>query len=242
MGKSLISDAQMLAIHETMLHLRALEQEVHDPFANAASRAAGRIPPRPISLLAATLLQLYPTDTVFTDGEDALAAEVLALAQAATFAPGHQASLFEAGNNTAALAAGHSLAQSRMTRPADDAPITVALLRDTPADLDDLFHLAGTSILPLLLIVQSGDVTRSTSLESRTNVEVVRIDADDAVACCRVMQESLLRTRNRWGAVILQAVTLPGAVDPIAAFETHLRRRNLAFEQHTSPQPDALTR
>ena len=220
MGKPLIGDTQMLAIHSTMLRLRELAPPVPQP---GRARITAN---RPIALLAATLLQLRPCDILFLDEADSVAAEVLSLAQESTFAPQH-VSVVNAGASAATVAAGHALAQSRSTRPADDAPVTVALLRDDTV-LDDVIALAGEHLLPLLLIVQSGSVARSTPLESIPNVEVVRIDADDAVACCRVMQESLLRTRNRWGSVVLQAVSLPGATDPVLAFEAHLRRRNLS--------------
>lgn len=233
MSKPLISDAQMLAIYETMVHLRALQPGV-PAGSNPAAHAMGQVRPRPIALLAATLLQLRPTDIVLSDGEDRLAVEVLALAQAATFSPEVQTTFYDAGASAAAIAGGYALAQQRTTRASDDAPVTVALLRGTRDDLTDVLHLAGASVLPLLLIVQCGDVRRATQIEAQANVEVIRIDADDAVACCRVMQESLLRARNRWGAVVLQAVTLPNTIDPIAALETHLRRRKLAFQDEAN--------
>lgn len=241
MGRPLIGDAQMLAIYETMVRLRALQPGA-PTVSNPAAHAMGVIRPRPIALLAATLLQLRPIDIVLADGEDSLAAEVLALAQAATFSPESQTPCLDAGVAAAAIAAGYALAQQRMTRAGDDAPVTVALLRDSGEDLTDVLHLAGASVLPLVVIVQCGRVSETPLLESLENVEVVRIDADDAVACCRVMQESLLRARNRWGAVVLQAVTLPNAVDPITALESHLRRRKLAFQDEATGVLAAATR
>ncbi len=230
MGKPLISDVQMLAIYETMLRLRSLEQEAHASASHTPAHAAGSRIYAPIALLAATLLQLRPTDLLVIDTEDLLAKEVLIMAQETTFSPDSQATCVAVGTVAAAVASGHALALVRSARPGDDAPVTVALLRGTPNGLAETMQFAGASVLPLLLILQGGEAARARLIESIPNVEVIQIDANDAVACCRVMQESLLRTRNRWGCVLLQAVTLPGAADPVASFETHLRRRNLLRE------------
>ncbi len=231
MGKPLISDAQMLAIHATMLRLQTLQRDSQPVRTRSTeAHATGRRPQRLVALLAGTLLQLRPSDTVLSDRADPLAEEVLLLAQEATFQPDHRAALLVAGSNTPAVAAGHVLAQQRSTRPGDDAAITVALLNGPSASLTAALELCSEALLPLLVIVQSGSAAGSPPIASLPFVEVVRVDAEDAVACCRVMQESLLRTRNRWGSVVLQAITLPGALDPVVAFEAHLRGRNLLSE------------
>ncbi len=228
MGKPLIGDAQMLAIYETMVRLRALE-----PAGHGRSRHHARSAATPVALLAATLLQLRPVDLLITEGETAQADEVLRAAQEATFSPEVRAAMVAVEQCAAAIAVGHALAQLRGTRPGDDAPVTVALLRPmrtVTGEFAIALRLAGEHVLPLLFVVQDGLAVQAPRFESIENVEVVRIDANDAVACCRVMQESLLRTRNRWGAVVLHAVELPGSADPVVAFEAHLRRRGLAFD------------
>ncbi len=188
-----------------------------------------------VALLAATLLQLRPGDTLVTNDDAHLAAEVLRMAQEATFSPEHTATHLAVSVDAEALfAAGYAHAQMRATRPADDAPVTVALIgphlgpRMSPAFVETM-RLASTNVLPLVLILQDGPAADARTLDSVENVEVVRVDAEDAVACCRVMQESLLRARNRWGCVVLHAVHVPGAADAVVAFEAHLRRRGLQF-------------
>ncbi len=80
-------------------------------------------------------------------------------------------------------------------------------------------------VLPLVVIVQDGPAAVARTLEQRRKCRSGTRRCGDAVACCRVMQESLLRARNRWGCVVLHAVHVPGATDAVVAFEAHLRRR-----------------
>ena len=234
MGKPLIGDGQMLAMYETMVRLRTMHAEMaaSAPIRTSA-RAAMQTPQPDVALLAATLLQLRPGDVLVTGGEVPLAAEVLSLAQEATFCAEHKATQIGVLAGAEALfAAGHAYAQMRTARPGDDAPVTVALLNAEPrmtTAFDEAMRVASESVLPLVLIVQDGLAAEAHAIESIANVEVVRLDAEDAVACCRVMQESLLRARNRWGCTVLHAVHLPGGADPVVAFEAHLRRRGIQF-------------
>ncbi len=231
MGKPLIGDGQMLAMHATMVRLRELHTAGSIPTSSAGAAGPTRQPD--VALLAATLLQLRPGDILVTNAEAQLAGEVLSMAQEATFSPEHTATQLVVSSGAEALfAAGHAYAQMRATRAADDAPVTVALLaaepRMSPAFAETM-RLASEQVLPLVLLLQDGLAADAHTIHSMENVEVVRVDAADAVACCRVMQESLLRARNRWGCVVLHAVHLPGAVDAVVAFEAHLRRRGLQF-------------
>ena len=229
MGKPLISDGQMLAIHTAMVRLR----ELHAAQVKQAAGAAQPTRQADVALLAATLLQLRPCDTLITAEQAHLATEVLSMAQEATFSPEHRATQLSVFSGAEALfAAGHANAQLRTTRAADDAPVTVALVAAEPrvsAAFAEAMRLASRDVLPLVFIVQDGPAASACTLNSSENVEVVRMDAPDAVACCRVMQESLLRARNRWGCVVLHAVHVPGAPDAVVAFEAHLRRRGLQF-------------
>ena len=202
MGKPLIGDGQMLAMHATMVRLRDLQSAQAKPKASAAAAKPTR--QADVALLAATLLQLRPGDTLVANDEAALAWEVLSIAQEATFSPEHTATQIAVSTGAEALfAAGHAYAQMRSTRAADDSPVTVALLAAEPrmsAAFAEAMRLASDNVLSLILILQDGPAAHAHLINSIPNVEVVRVDAADAVACCRVMQESLLRARNRWGS------------------------------------------
>ena len=207
-----------------MLRLRELQQDA------AKHRGKDRrfYERQPIALLAATLLQLHPEDVLITDGPHPLADASLAIAHEQSFHPAHQPMIIytAAGTGAAMLAAGYALAQSRGTQPGDRAPITAALLQQN-APIDEAMRLAGESHLPLLLLLRDEPGTARRTIHTPANVELINLDADDAIACCRVMQESLLRTRNRWGSVILRGLTLPGTTDPIDTLTQHLQRRGL---------------
>jgi len=246
LGKPLISDAQMLSIYKAMLHLHR-----HQAQPNSSLPKQQRLQlqqqwqRQPIALLAATLLQLRTEDVLVTQGDQPWAAEVVALAYAGTFSPEVQPTVLSIPNpeSVAPLAAGYALAQSRYSHPGDHAPVTVALLSPN-ASLDDAMRIAGQSLLPLILIILEDAGIPATghtpkprlTIEAPANVELILIDALDAVACCRVMQESLLRARNRWGAVVLQAVSLPGTPGALTQIEAHLQRRNIALP---TPAPRA---
>ncbi|WP_419806423.1 hypothetical protein [Terriglobus sp.] len=218
MGKPLISDAQMVAMHAVMLQLRQAA-----PRRSAAAAQSAW----PIAFLAAALLQLRSEDLLVTAGELPLAEAALSRARQASFHPDLLPfTLACTPDSAAAAAAGHAFAQSHATRPGDHAPLTLALL-PVHAPLADALQLAGQHLLPLLAVVRDEPGKPRPPLLAPKNVEVVAVDAEDAVAVCRVVQESMLRARNRWGAVVLRAVTLPGSTDPIAAFGAHLERRGL---------------
>ncbi len=111
MGKPLISDGQMLAMHAAMVRLRELHA-AHAVTQAAGAGASGLAPGRPdVALLAATLLQLRPCDTLVTDDDAHLAAEVLAMAQDATFSPEHTATHLGFRRCEALFAAGYAHAQ-----------------------------------------------------------------------------------------------------------------------------------
>ncbi len=207
-----------------MLRLRELQQDA------AKHRGKDRrlYERQPVALLAATLLQLRTEDVLIADGPQPLAEATLAIAHEQTFHPAHQPTVIRtaAGTGAAMLAAGYALAQSRSTQPGDRAPTTVALLQQN-APIDEAMRLAGESHLPLLLILRDEPGTARRTITTPANIELINIDADDAIAVCRVMQESLLRTRNRWGAVVLRGLTIPGTPDPLTTLAGHLQRRGL---------------
>lgn len=211
----------MRAIYQTMLHLRDRQAQV--PRSQQA-----RTRQQPLSLLAATLLQLRTEDVLVTQDEYPLATEVLALAHGNAFNPDVLPTALIVTENTAvaALAAGYALAQSRYSHPGDHAPVTVALLRPD-APIDEAMRIAGEFLLPLILITREDPSFPRKKVQAPANVEAILIDGEDAVACCRVMQESLLRARNRWGSVVLRAVSLPGTPDALVSMRERLHRRNI---------------
>lgn len=223
LGKPLISDAQMLAMHATMSQLRRATPK----------RSAAALTAWPIATMAAALLQLRSDDLLVTEGNLPHVEGVLREAQQSSFHPDLLPfTLTCAAENAAAIAAGHAFAQSHTSRPGDHAPLTLGLL-SARTTLDSVLHVAGEHLLPLLLIVRDEPGKPRQPITTPPNVEVVPVDAEDAVAVCRVMQESALRARNRWGAVVLRAITLPNSVDPIAAMEAHLLRRGLLNQNGT---------
>ncbi len=225
MGKPLIRDAQMLAMHAAMMQLRQAAPR------RSAAAAQGAWP---IALLTATLLQLRSEDLLVTAGELPIAATALRNAQQSSFHPDLLPFSVTCPPETAtAVAAGYALAQSHSTRPGDHAPLTVVLVGARTPQLDAL-QLAGKHLLPLLVVMRDEPGKPRPPLSAPDNVEVVPVDAEDAVAVCRVVQESMLRARNRWGAVVLRAITLPGSTDPITAFEAHLKLRGLMPAQTAS--------
>ncbi len=219
MGKPLISDAQMLAMHAAMVQLRqaALRRSA------AAAQGAW-----PIALLAATLLQLRSEDFLVTAGELPLAAIPLRGARQSGFQPDLLPfSVACSPEMATAVAVGYALAQSHSTRPGDHAPLALAMVGARTPQAEAL-QLAGQHLLPLLVVVRDEPGKPRPPLAVPVNVEVVPVDAEDAVAVCRVVQESMLRARNRWGAVVLRAITLPGSIDPLTALEAHLERRGIS--------------
>ncbi|MBE7181378.1 MAG: hypothetical protein INR71_09265 [Terriglobus roseus] len=205
-------------MHTTMRRLR-----------DAAPRRTAAAAPGawPIALLAATLLQLRTDDLLITAGPLPLADTALQSGGEASFHPNLLPfSLACSHESAAAVAAGHALAQSRASRPGDHAPLTVAMIGMRTPHVDAL-QLAGKHMLPLLLVMRDEPGRPRPNLTAPDNVEIVPVDAEDAIAVCRVVQESMLRARNRWGAVVLRAITLPGSNDPVAAIEAHLERRGV---------------
>ena len=216
MGKPLISDAQMLAMHAAMMQLRQAAPR------RSAAAAQGAWP---IALLAATLLQLRSDDLLVTAGELPLAVTALRSARHSSFQPDLLPfSLACSPDSATAVAAGYALAQSHGARPGDHAPLTLAMVGARTPQVEAL-QLAGKHLLPLLVVMRDEPGKPRLPLSAPENVEVVPVDAEDAVAVCRVVQESMLRARNRWGAVVLRGITLPDSADPIAALEAHLNRR-----------------
>lgn len=223
MGKPLISDAEMRGMYSTMLRLRAAKREPAVLAGLSRAERAGVVA-QPESLLAALVFQLRSSDTLVTHGNDPLPKVALS----------HLALDREQVNSTgtaaecAALATGMAMRKRNSASHKGLLPITVALLADYPSLAADL-PLIARHHLALLIIVQSpADTRAATEARNRaTTVPVLPVDDSDAVAVCRVLQESLLRARQGLGGTVLHAVRMQPAPDAVAGMEERLRRRGL---------------
>ncbi len=225
MGKPLISDSSMRGMYETMQRLRALK---HDRalLRDLPRDAKAALLETPESLAAAMVSQMHTRDTVLTEGSDPLLEA--ALSQRFPSAP---PALHVCGGDAeavAAVAAGYALKQQTASKSTDAKPVVLAMLRTLPA-LTGAMNMVEKHGLSLLVIAQGdpeGRVETQKRLRS-TKVPLLPVDANDAIAICRVMQESMLRARHGWGGVVVHAARLHGAGDPLSAMEQHLRMRGL---------------
>ena len=225
MGKPPISDAAMRKMYDTMNSLRQARRDAamwkgvpRDVRATAMAE--------PESLLAGIFSQLHRRDTIVTAGELPLLKTAIA-----SYFPVSVASLRTVACNgtdeeCASVAAGMAL---RSIDPArDPKPVTVAILQSFPALVGTL-KLIESNDLPLLIIVK-GEAEARAVVEKRmksTKVPILPVDASDAVAVCRVMQETTLRARNGWGGAVIHAIAMPGEADAVAGMEERMRRRGL---------------
>ncbi len=221
MGKPLISDAAMRGMFETMQQLRATKREVRG--LSRVTRAA--LQTESEALPAAMLSQINRRDTLVTEGTQPL----FEAARRAWF-PDEAASptLIVCGGEAeecAAVAAGIALKQSRA---GTQKPVVVAVLRTFPA-LTGVLQLIEQHTLSLLVIVQGEAESRveSNRRAAATKVPILGVDDSDAVAVCRVMQESMLRARHGWGGAVIHATQLPGAPDGLEGMRQRMERRGL---------------
>jgi hypothetical protein len=225
MGKPLISDATMRGMYDTMLRLRAAKREIR-----GLSRAdKAELQMQPEALAAAVLSQMHRRDTLVTEG-------AMPLFEAARFSwfPDADAGVHAAlpliacegsAEESAALAAGIAMKPSVATH---NRPVVVAVLRSFPA-LAGVLKLMEVQGFSLLVIVQ-GEAESKVDMNRRiasTKVPIMPVDDSDAVAVCRVMQESMLRARNGWGGAVIHAVRMPGAPDGVEGMRERLERRGL---------------
>jgi hypothetical protein len=224
LGKPLISDAAMRSMFDTMKHLRALKSE--PGLLHGLSRAdRAEFVAQPEALHAALLLQLHRRDTLVTQGTDTMANAALTayFPDGATPSAVHTCS--GSGDECAAVAVGVAL---RQTRGSGNRPVVVALLRSYPA-LTGVLQMIQDHDLSLLIVTQSEPETKVETQRrlSGTKVQILTVDDSDAVAVCRVVQESILRARNGWGGAVIHAARIAGAPDAIEGMEQRLQRRGL---------------
>jgi hypothetical protein len=230
LGKPLISDAAMRSMYTTMQQLRMLKRDrTASEGLSRTERAAMQAQPE--ALHAALLSLMHRRDTLLTEGEDPLANAAIASYFPIAVSSLHTVVCPGTGEECAAVAAGMALKQSETARANGVQPVTVALLRDYPA-LDGVLSLIEQNDLPLLVVVRSEPLTRADANRrmQSTKVPILPVDDADAVAVCRVVQESMLRARNGWGGAVIHATRLPGAPDALASMEQRLRVRGLLPE------------
>jgi len=225
LGKPPISDAAMRKMYDTMKSLRQARRDAATwkgvpRDVKAASMA------EPESLLAGIFSQLHRRDTIVSAGELPLLKTAIASYFPVSVASLRNVACSGTDEECASVAAGMALRSMDPTR--DPKPVTVAILRSFPALLGTL-KLMESDDLPLLIVVK-GEAEARAVAEKRmksTQVPILPVDAGDAVAVCRVMQESLLRARNGWGGAVIHAIAMPGAADAIEGMEERMRMRGL---------------
>jgi hypothetical protein len=106
-----------------------------------------------------------------------------------------------------------------------------AILRGYPA-LTSILQLIQEHNLSLLIVTQSEPETKAETHHrlSGTKVQILSVDDSDAVAVCRVVQESILRARHGWGGAVIHAARIAGATDAVEGMEQRLRRRGLLLD------------
>jgi hypothetical protein len=221
MGKPLISDAAMRGMFATMQQLRVTKHEIRG--LSRADKAALQLESE--AMPAAVLSQLNRRDMLVTEGTQPL----FVTARQAWFneegAAPPLVTCSDSSEECAAVAAGIAIKQSRT---GTQKPVVVAVLRSFPA-LTGVLKLMEEHTLSLLVIVQ-GEAESRTDTNRRaaaTKVPILGVDDQDAVAVCRVMQESMLRARNGWGGAVIHATQLPGAPDGLEGMRQRMERRGL---------------
>lgn len=225
MGKPPISDAAMRAMFETMVRLRSVRREA--AVWKGVSRESKTFAlAEPESLLAGVLSQMHRRDTLVTSGTHPLLTTAVQQYFPVAVASLHTIACEASDDEVAAFAAGIALKAKDSAR--DPKPVTVVLLRSFPS-LHATVRLLQQHDLPLLVVAQ-GEAEGRDASEKRTKstqVPLLPVDAADAVAVCRVMQEAMLRARNGWGGTVIHAIHLPGSTDAVAGMRKRLEARGL---------------
>jgi hypothetical protein len=234
LGKPLISDAAMRSMYATMQQLRLTKRD--KTATEGLSRAdRAEMTAQPEALQAALLSQMHRRDTLLTEGIDPLAKAAIASYFPVEVSSLHTVVCPGSGEECAAVAAGMALKQAETARATGPRAVTVALLRAYPA-LDGVLSLIEQNDLPLIVVVRSEPLSRAEAQRRMlgTKVPILPVDDADAVAVCRVVQESMLRARNGWGGAVIHATRLLGAPDALAGMEHRLRVRGLLPQGESS--------
>ena len=221
MGKPLISDATMTGMFETMQRLHAVKRQTRT--GSRTMRAA--LQTEPESLAAAVLSQMHRRDSLVIEGAQPL----FEASRLSWFADEEAAPSLTtctgSAEECAAVAAGMAIKQPH---GGSRKPVVVAVLQSFPA-LTGVLRLMEQHELSLLVIAQGEAESRvdANRRMAATKVPIMPVDDADAVAVCRVMQESMLRARNGWGGAVIHAVRLPNAPDALEGMRQRMERRGL---------------
>ncbi len=217
----------MRGMYETMQRMRAAKRNPETvPGTSRADRAA--LQAQPESLLAALLSQVHRRDTLLTQGSNPLFTTALS----GFFADGAPRPTVHAcpgsDEECAAIAAGMALRYADTVRGDGARPVTIAVLEGFPP-LKGVLQLVQERDLSLLLVVRGQPESRADAQRRLlgTKVPVLPVDEADAVAICRVAQETLLRARNGWGGAVIHAIPMTPVADPLVLLRQHLEKRGL---------------
>ncbi len=227
MGKPLISDTAMRGMHDTMQRMRtAKRRATAAQTILKAEREAFQAEPE--SLLAALLSQVHRRDTLLTQGSFPGVEIALDVYFPDRSHGPHVHVCQGTTEECAAVAAGMALKQADSSGTTTPRPVIIALLREFPA-LTGVLRLMQDRELSLMLVVQAEPETRADAQRRLlgTKVPIMPVDATDAIAVCRVTQESMLRARNGWGGTVIHALQLPSPADPLQQIESHMQARGI---------------
>ncbi len=192
----------------------------------AVSRAERfRLTRYPAALLAALLSQLRSSDTLLLDRAHPLLEQLLS--SAAERPSLHISGLDSRG--TALLAAGVALREKALFagRSKGGSGVVFALLDREPEDLAWM-QVAQQHLLPLIVIARASGGQRPPGNDRKpAQVPTMLVDDADAVALCRVLQESRLRAEHGWSSVDVRALHFEHGTDAVEALESHLRQRGV---------------
>ncbi len=199
------------------------------------------------ALLAATLMQLLPGDTLVPEPDDTAALTLFEKPQSITAlhhplpnthllaAAALAAANKRAGNDKLVLA----FTQTGLNNPAWPDALTWAQTEDLPL----IIAIADPSGPDAFRPTATPDPTTLTwtslqKLARKLKFPILSVDGEDAVAVYRVMQESVLRARAGAGPAILWAMLptpesvagkRPAAADPLRRLERYLKTRGISF-------------
>jgi hypothetical protein len=235
----LLPHTKLRELHALMLRCRVLERK--------QSRGSARE-----ALLAATLIQLLPGDLLSATDGDVAAGQLAPEAKKPSIGR-----LIGSVVGGAALDARLPLsaAAARGLQAAGNEGLVLAFARAGDAEPGWMAALEWAQTAQLPLILACSDATNGASrslkwrkptldfvsmsrLAKRLKLPLLTVDGEDAVVVYRVMQESVLRTRQGGGPAVLWAVMtptrsiakMPPSSQPIARLRSYLSARKISLK------------
>lgn len=227
MGKPPIPDAAMLRMYAVMQRLRTAKRDPNT-LTQLSRKERADIAERPESLLAAVVSQMHRRDTLVLSGDDRLAKVAVCEYFPVDVSSLHKLSCSGEPEECAAFAAGIATRSVEAVRGAGPKPLTVVLLQSMPL-LTGVLEMMTLHELPLIIVAEAEPDTRAEAQRRLlgTKVPILTVDRSDAVAICRVMQESTRRARAGLGGVVVHAIPMTGSADALAGLEERLHGRGL---------------